>query len=148
MKRIFVSGGAGVIGLELIPILLNQGHTVIVGDLKCRPSSFSADVIYIQGDLNDLNFHDLESFAPEIFIHLAATFERSTESYGFWKENFRHNVLLSHNLMSLMKDIKTLKRVVFASSYLIYDPNLYQFHTPRDTPNYLNEMLQFQQFPF
>jgi carbamoyl-phosphate synthase large subunit len=101
-------------------------------------------VIYIQGDLNDLNFHELESFAPEIFIHLAATFERSTESYDFWKENFRHNVLLSHNLMSLMKEIKTLERVVFASSYLIYDPNLYQFDSPRETAIILDETCQVQ----
>jgi carbamoyl-phosphate synthase large subunit len=144
MKKIFVSGGAGVIGLELVPILLKQGHTVIVGDLKCRPSSFPNEVIYVQGDLNDLNSHDLESFAPEIFIHLAATFERSTESYDFWKENFRHNVLLSHNLMSLMKESKTLERVVFASSYLIYDPNLYQFDTPRETATFLNETCHVQ----
>jgi carbamoyl-phosphate synthase large subunit len=144
MKIIFVSGGAGVIGLELVPILLKQGNTVIVGDLKPRPSSFPSEVIYIQGDLNDLNFHELESFAPEIFIHLAATFERSTESYDFWKENFRHNVLLSHNLMSLMKEIKTLERVVFASSYLIYDPNLYQFDSPRETAIILDETCQVQ----
>jgi carbamoyl-phosphate synthase large subunit len=59
-------------------------------------------------------------------IHLAATFERSAESYEFWEENFRHNVRLSHHLMSLAKDAPSVKRVVFASSYLIYDPSLYQ----------------------
>jgi carbamoyl-phosphate synthase large subunit len=138
MKKIFVSGGAGVIGLELVPILLKQGHQVIVGDLKNRPLSFPKEVIYIQGDLNDLNKHDLENIAPEIFIHLAATFERSTESYEFWKENFKHNVLLSHHIMSLMKEQKTLERIVFASSYLIYDPNLYQFSEPSSTVTYLN----------
>lgn len=144
MKKIFVSGGAGVIGLELVPILLNQGHQVVVGDLKNRPLSFPKDVIYIQGDLNDLNKHDLENIAPEIFIHLAATFERSTESYEFWKENFKHNVLLSHHLMSLMKEQKTLERVVFASSYLIYDPNLYQFSEVQNNATYLNEDCQVQ----
>jgi carbamoyl-phosphate synthase large subunit len=144
MKKIFVSGGAGVIGLELVPILLKQGHQVVVGDLKNRPLSFPKEVIYIQGDLNDLNKHDLENIAPEIFIHLAATFERSTESYEFWKENFKHNVLLSHHLMSLMKEQKTLERVVFASSYLIYDPNLYQFSEAQSSANYLNEDCQVQ----
>jgi carbamoyl-phosphate synthase large subunit len=144
MKKIFVSGGAGVIGLELVPILLKQGHQVIVGDLKNRPLSFPKEVIYIQGDLNDLNKHDLENIAPEIFIHLAATFERSTESYEFWKENFKHNVLLSHHIMSLMKEQKTLERIVFASSYLIYDPNLYQFSEPPISATYLNEDCQVQ----
>ena len=144
MKKIFVSGGAGVIGLELVPLLLKQGHQVVVGDLKNRPLSFPEEVIYIQGDLNDLNKHDLENIGPEIFIHLAATFERSTESYEFWKENFKHNVLLSHNLMSLMKEQKTLERVVFASSYLIYDPNLYQFSKAQETATFLNEDCQVQ----
>lgn len=144
MKKFFVSGGAGVIGLELVPILLKQGHQVVVADLKNRPLSFPKEVIYIQGDLNDLNKYDLENFAPEIFIHLAATFERSSESYEFWKENFKHNVLLSHHLMSLMKEQKTLERVVFASSYLIYDPNLYQFSESQSSAIYLNEDCQVQ----
>ena len=142
MKKIFVSGGAGVIGLELVPLLLKQGHQVVVGDLKNRPLSFPKEAIYIQGDLNDLNKHDLENIAPEIFIHLAATFERSTESYQFWKENFKHNVLLSHHLMSLMKEQKTIERVVFASSYLIYDPNIYQFNEAQKCAIFLNEDCQ------
>lgn len=144
MKKIFISGGAGVIGLELVPMLLQQGHKVVVGDLKNRPLSFPKEVIYIQGDLNDLNKHDLENIEPEIFIHLAATFERSTESYEFWKENFNHNVLLSHHLMSLMKDQASLERVVFASSYLIYDPQLYQFDKPQNNATFLNENCQVQ----
>jgi carbamoyl-phosphate synthase large subunit len=46
--------------------------------------------------------------------------------------------------MSLMKEIKTLERVVFASSYLIYDPNLYQFDSPRETAIILDETCQVQ----
>jgi len=36
-ERLFVSGGAGVIGLEMIPRLVARGATVLVGDLKQRP---------------------------------------------------------------------------------------------------------------
>ncbi|MEH6518709.1 MAG: NAD-dependent epimerase/dehydratase family protein [Halioglobus sp.] len=125
--RVFVSGGAGVIGHEIIPKLVDRGAEVFVGDLKQRPKNFVPGVRYRQGDLNKLTKAELASFEPDIFIHLAATFERSTESPGFWDENFHHNVALSHHLMTIMQDVPSLRRVVFASSYLIYDPVLYQF---------------------
>jgi len=138
-KRVFVSGGAGVIGRELVRLLCDWGAFVFVGDLKPRPADFPKQVIYRQGDLNYITRHELGSFAPELFIHLADTFERSTETYDFWSENFRHNVRLSHHLMTVLKDSPILKRVIFASSYLIYDPRLYQFSSPRSAAVSLKE---------
>lgn len=139
MQRVFVSGGAGVIGMELVPKLCALGATVFVGDLKPRPASFPPEVLYRQGDLNTMSAREFEAFGPDLFIHLAATFERSTESYEFWHENFRHNVQLSHHLMTLAKDSPGLRRVVFASSYLIYLPALYQFASPRSAAVSLRE---------
>ena len=138
-QRVFVSGGAGVIGLEMIPRLVARGATVFVGDLKSRPKVFAAAVQYRHGDLNALSQAELAAFAPDTFIHLAATFERSSETYAFWEENFTHNVRLSHHLMTMLKDLPSLRRVVFASSYLIYDPALYQFAAPQAQPVSLNE---------
>jgi len=138
-KRIFVSGGAGVIGMEMIPKLIARGAIVMVADLKRKPISFNKSIIYHQGDLNEMTKRELEQFAPDIIIHLAATFERSDESYGFWDENYRHNFQLSHHLMSIAKDLASLKRVVFASSYLIYEPGLYQFPTPQKKATSLRE---------
>lgn len=130
-KKIFVSGGAGVIGNELIPMLYETGAIILVGDLKPKPKIWSDEIIYYQGDLNFITKEELKLFHPEIFIHLAATFERSTETYDFWYENFNNNVKLSNYLMTLLKDMPSLKRVVFASSYLIYDQNLYSFLQPQ-----------------
>lgn len=138
-KRVFVSGGAGVIGRRLVARLERAGAEVLVGDLKPRPPEFSRTVAYWQGDLNELPRRVLEDFAPEIYFHLAATFERSTESYEFWEENDRHNVRLSHYLLDLVKDMPQLRRVVFASSYLIYDPALYQYESPAERPRALSE---------
>lgn len=138
-KGVFVSGGAGVIGREVVPKLVARGARVFVGDLRPRPADFPPAVRYRQGDLNEMTPAEMASFAPDVFIHLAATFERSAETYGFWEENFRHNLRLSHHLMTLMKDLSSLRRVVFASSYLIYDPVLYQFDGPQATPVSLRE---------
>ncbi|NSW45086.1 MAG: ATP-grasp domain-containing protein [Bacteroidales bacterium] len=138
-KRVFISGGNGVIGNELVKILHGQDAIIFVGDLKPRPIEWPQNIIYRQGDLNYITKEELEDFKPEIFFHLAATFERSTETYNFWDENFQHNINLSHHLMTLLKPLESLKRVVFASSYLIYEPSLYQFREPQQTPFELSE---------
>ncbi len=138
-KRVFVSGGNGVIGKALVRLLHERGAELLVGDLKPRPASWPAGILYRQGDLNFARREELEAFAPELFFHLAATFERSTETYGFWDENYRHNLRLSHHLMDCLKDCPSLKRVVFASSYLIYNPELYTFSEPAERARRLNE---------
>lgn len=126
-KRVFISGGNGVIGKELVTRLHNHGADIFVGDLKPLPTDWPPEIIYRQGDLNYITKEELDTFAPEYFFHLAATFERSIETYNFWEDNYHHNIKLSNYLMSLLKDSKYLKRVVFTSSYLIYDPALYSF---------------------
>ncbi|WP_276353619.1 NAD-dependent epimerase/dehydratase family protein [Cohnella caldifontis] len=138
-KKVFVSGGAGVIGTALVEKLLRAGANVIVGDLKPRPVDWDDRIVYRQGDLNEITKEELEWYEPEYFFHLAATFERSTETYEFWEENFSHNLRLSHHLMTCLKDSPTLRRVVFASSYLIYDQKQYTFDQPADRPVSLQE---------
>lgn len=128
--KVFVSGGAGVIGKPLVLGLIERGAEVFVGDLKLRPREFPPDVLYRQGDLNDLREEEVEEFAPNCFIHLAATFERSEESSSFHDENFHHNIRLSYHLLSIFKNLSCVETVLFASSYLVYDSNLYLFREP------------------
>lgn len=138
-KKVFVSGGAGVIGLELVQMLHARGAILLVGDLKDKPDIFSDDIQYRKGDLNLITKEELLNFEPEYFFHLAATFERSAETWGHWEENFWNNVRLSNHLMSLMRNTPSLRRVVNCSSYLIYDKSLYQFKTAKEKPIRLKE---------
>ena len=126
-KKIFISGAAGVIGNEIVDLLLEEGAILFIGDLKPCPKRWFHKLLYKHGDLNELTFEEINHFQPEYFIHLAATFERSSETYEFWSENFRHNIQLSNHLMTLFKEVKSIKSVIYASSYLIYDPHLYNF---------------------
>ena len=142
-KRIFVSGGAGVIGREIVNKLVKRGAIVMVGDLVEIPDGFPKNIIYRRGDLNHITQQELNSFNPEIFFHLAATFERSNETYEHWEENFLHNIKLSNHLMTLMRNVPSFKRVVYASSYLIYDKELYNFNKPKEKPVKLKEGMEF-----
>jgi len=137
--NVFVSGGAGVIGSSLVGRLHKEGARLFVGDLKPRPKEWPKDILYREGDLNSIGKEQLLDFEPDVYFHLAATFERSEETYDFWEENFHHNVQLSHHLIDCLKGSKTLKKVVFASSYLIYDPDQYLFEEPPDQPVLLSE---------
>ena len=138
-RRIFISGGAGVIGTALVNLLLDQGADLFVGDLKPCPKIWSGKVKYRQGDLNTISAEELLEFDPEFFFHLAATFERVEETYPFFDENFHHNICLSHYLMGHLKKAKSLKKTIFASSYLIYDSSLYLFEDKPQTVTALDE---------
>ena len=124
-KKIFISGGAGVIGSCLVDRLLAEGAFLFVGDLKACPQRWRGKLLYRQGDLNEMQEAELLAFHPEIVFHLAATFERSEETPAFFVENFRHNIQLSHHLLRLLHRCSSLKKVVFASSYLVYDSKQY-----------------------
>lgn len=137
--RVFVSGGAGVIGTSLVNKLIEKGCEILVGDLKDMPEHWSDKTLYRKGDLNTLTKDEILGFQPEVIFHLAATFERSTESYEFWSENFHHNVSLSYHLMTLLKEIDSVKKIIFASSYLVYDPKLYLSNTKKSVACKLKE---------
>jgi carbamoyl-phosphate synthase large subunit len=142
-ERIFISGAAGVIGTEMLAKLGSHREILVfAADKKSQPQDLAPNIEYWQGDLNQITLRELSQFAPTIFIHLAATFERSTESLDFWTDNFENNIRLSHYLMGLMKQIPSLKRVIFASSYLIYDENAYQFKSPQAKPQRLSEVAE------
>lgn len=139
-ERVFISGAAGVIGRELLTKLSTYpAIRVLAADKKPEPDGLASNIEYRQGDLNNLTTHEIEEFSPTIFIHLAASFERSSESLDFWDDNFSDNIKLSYHLMKIMKEAPNLKRVVFASSYLVYDEDLYQFKDPQLEPAKLTE---------
>lgn len=130
-RTALVTGGAGVIGRELIERLLSDGAEVMCADLKPRPGWLDTAVTYVEGDANELSLEQIGELAPDCCFHLAATFERTAETEGFWSENFRHNVELAHHVATLARETPSLRRLVFASSYLVYDPALYLFDAPR-----------------
>jgi len=124
-RRVLVTGGAGVIGRELLKLLLICGSSILSLDRVPLPKGDWRGIVHIQKDLAVDSLKELWDFQPEILFHLAATFERSNESLEFWDTNWHDNILLSHRIIQFTKQMPSIETFVFASSYLIYSPTLY-----------------------
>lgn len=140
-KKILVTGGAGTIGKELIERLIKISSKIVCIDRVKKPMQFiPIDIEYIQKDLNKMNIKDIIKIEPEIIFHLAATFERTEETAEFWNENYNDNIQASHFVLDSAKKCTSLKRFVFASSYLVYDQQQYLFQKPQKDAVKLNEL--------
>ena len=129
-KKILVTGGAGVIGKELVNKMIELGANILCLDIVPKPKKLSNMVEYRRVDLSSVKSELIKEFNPEVIFHLAATFERTEETPEFWEDNFRNNIILSHNIIDAAKKCVNLEKFIFASSYLIYSPNLYLFSKP------------------
>lgn len=117
--RILVTGSSGRIGGYLVKKLGNE-HSLMLVDKK---TGF---------DLSKEPMNELLDFEPELIFHLAASFERTDESSDFLGINYHDNMLASLRLNQAIAKMKGLKKVVFASSYLVYEPKLYLSQKPED----------------
>jgi nucleoside-diphosphate-sugar epimerase len=138
-KNVIVTGGSGVIGRELIKKLISLDANVRCFDNVPKPRYIPNVVEYFRKDITTLDPREFVEFEPEIIFHLAATFERTQETLSFWERNFKNNVILTHNVLNAAKKCSLLKRFLFASSYLVYSPNLYLHKTPPNNPVKLSE---------
>jgi len=138
-KRVIVTGGAGVIGKELIEELLERGAIIRCFDIAPQPGKFFRKIEYCPRDLTVLNSIEFANFDPHIIFHLAATFKRTQETPEFWEDNFKNNITLSHKVVDAARKCNNLEKFIFASSYLIYAPNLYLHDSPQSNPTKLKE---------
>jgi len=125
-KRVLVTGSAGVIGTSLVRKLSSQGATILSIDLSPFKTSYEQKLKHIQTNLANHIPKEVSAFDPEVVFHLAAAFERTVETLGYWITSFENNVLLSHLLLRELEQCPSLRTFVFASSYLVYDPRLYR----------------------
>ncbi len=138
-RRALVTGSAGVIGRELLTRLQLRGAKILSVDREPLPEGESEGIDHRRLDLADASLDALARFEPEVIFHLAAAFERSEETPGFWEPNWHDNVIVSHRIAELASRASALRTVVFASSYLLYRPEIYLFSEPREEAVWLRE---------
>lgn len=123
--RALITGAAGVIGRQLTRQLAERGVELLTIDREPMPEGFTELSRHVQDDLSTMDVGCVTSFDPEHLFHLAASFERTTESPEYWDVGWRDDVTASHRVISAAVDCPSLSVFVFASSYLIYDERGY-----------------------
>jgi threonine 3-dehydrogenase len=121
--KILVTGAAGQVGMDLLPLLTQRGHQVTALDLAPRPAAVPAAVAWVRGDI---------SLAPEVFdavrgaqpariVHLAAILSATGETvpHRAWRVNMEgtHHVLEAARLFGV-------KQVFFTSTIAAFGPGL------------------------
>ena len=138
-ERVLLTGGAGVIGREVIRLAASTGSTVLSIDRLPLPEPPPPGTRHVEADLAITDLSMIDAFRPTVILHLAATFERSQESPDFWQPNWVDNTTVSHRLAELAPSLPDLQALVFASSYLVYDPSAYLRKDPGGPPTVLSE---------
>jgi nucleoside-diphosphate-sugar epimerase len=111
--RIFVTGATGFIGKSLIPLLLSNGHELLILT-RGGAGQTNKNLTAVVGNLNQpATFRDaLRSFAPNCSIHLAW---QGLPDYSF--ENCRNNLLAGLNLFEMLRQTGCNKVVAIGTCW-------------------------------
>jgi nucleoside-diphosphate-sugar epimerase len=119
MAKFLITGGSGFIGTNLINKLLKDHHQVVSIDIR-EPKVERHNTIFKK--VNLCNREELESvilcYDPAYVIHLGAR----TDLNGKTLDDYDANIGGVKNLLSVLDQLKNLKRVIFASSMYVCQP--------------------------
>jgi threonine 3-dehydrogenase len=127
--KILVTGAAGQVGSDLLPLLVADGHDVSVLDVAERPAPTPAAVRWMRGDITLAAevFDAVQASGAERIYHLAAILSARGEAipHQAWRVNMEgtHNVLEAARLLGV-------RQVFFASTIAAFGPGL-----PDPVPN-------------
>lgn len=131
--KCLVTGVAGFIGSHLADYLIEQGHTVVGIDnfFTGDKSNLNPQVNFWQKDIRDLGVLDyvFQAEKPDWVFHLAAN-PRTFLSVEDPLLNHEINITGTLNVLLAARDVK-VKKVIFASSCILYSPN---------TPYYVSKL--------
>lgn len=126
-----ITGVGGFIGSNLLKILIDNNQTVIGIDnfstgkkknisnyLKKNGDNF----FLIEKDINQVSLKDVKNKKIDYIVHLAAM-TSVVESIKYPKKCFDINVKGFENILKNFIKIKTLKKIVYASSASVYGNN-------------------------
>jgi GlcNAc-P-P-Und epimerase len=117
MSRIFVTGGSGFIGTNLVQSMIDDGSEVLSFDHRA-PLNRRHQHNHQLGNLLDLAALQsaVQSFQPELVVHLAARCDLDGSSLA----EYAANTAGVQNVISTVRRAGSVKRVIFASSRYVH----------------------------
>lgn len=139
MPKILVTGGSGLMGTNAVEHFVNKDYTVLNYDMR-SPQNQSHNNFWKEGSINNKELYrqTVKDFAPDYFLHLAARTDliEQNDLYNGYKTNIEG----VKNTIDIVKEIDSIKRVLFASTRLVcrtdYLPKNYEDYCP---PNLYGE---------
>jgi UDP-glucose 4-epimerase len=133
MSTVFVTGGAGFIGLHVVPMLVERGHRVRIYDNMFRGDRDAVERLAAGGAVDlvdqDIRYGGAVHAAmrgSDVVIHLAAMSINKSVADPY--ESVDLNVSGTHNVIAAGAD-HGVRRLVFASSASVYgDPQKLPMH--------------------
>ncbi len=135
--RVFVTGGAGFIGSNLVDRLLARGDDVTVfdnlstGRLEFLSGASASGARLVRGDILDLDALTHAVGGHDVVFHLAAN---ADVRFGLERprRDLEQNTIATHNVLEAMR-IAGVPRIGFSSTGSIYgEPSVYP--TPEECP--------------
>ena len=122
MGRVFITGGSGFIGTNLIQNFLQDGWEVVNFDLV-SPRNPEHDKQFMEGDIRNgeaLNAA-VRDFRPGLVIHLAAR----TDLNGPTLADYDANTIGVQNMIDAIRAVGSVSRVVFASTRYVHKTEVF-----------------------
>jgi nucleoside-diphosphate-sugar epimerase len=116
-QKVIVTGGSGFIGTNMVEYLIENGYKVVNFDrLPPRDSTYLSSWLNIDiCNLDELMKASI-SFMPDYIIHLAA---RTDLNEQIRLEGYDVNMKGVENIMKVAVSVKSVKRIIVASSMLV-----------------------------
>lgn len=123
--RVFVTGGSGFIGGEVLILLLRRGYDVINFDIEAPHFSEQLDC-WVEGDVRDVSklTREIEAFDPHYVLHLASDIDVTITRL----EEFATIIDGTANVMAALHSAPSLRRFVHVSTQFTVRPGV----EPRD----------------
>jgi threonine 3-dehydrogenase len=123
--KILITGAAGQIGTDLLPILVARGDHVAVFDLAARPDDCPAEVEWTRGDITYAEEVStaVSRFRPDRILHLAAILSAAGEHVPH--RAYRVNMDGTHNVLEAAR-LFGVQQVFFTSTIAAFGPGLAQ----------------------
>jgi nucleoside-diphosphate-sugar epimerase len=139
--KIFITGGTGFIGENLVNKLLERNHEIYVlcRNVTDRKITLPQGTNIVYGDLIDGHFlkKSLKEINPDVVVHLASV---SSVAYGHQhaQENFEITFLGTVNIQKACEGLSNLQKFIFAGTSEEYG-NQTQFPIKENAPLFPNQ---------